>query len=182
MRHLANAAKHPRGFLLRTELYRVTEDFPNAQRYLDEARDELRRAIECIEPFGHAAEPWKTWDILCDLERAVGDADAAADARRKAVEAYLAYRRAGGENQEPSAQFYAATAHAIAEGKTDEARAELAQVLENPDLPAPAKALIPTLQAILDGSRDAALADNPDLDYDDAVEVRLLLETVADGA
>lgn len=42
--------------------------------------------------------------------------------------------------------------------------------------------LIPTLQAILDGSRDAALADNPDLEYDDAVEVRLLLETLADRA
>ncbi len=42
--------------------------------------------------------------------------------------------------------------------------------------------LIPTLQAILDGSRDAALADNPDLDYGDAVEVRLLLETLARGA
>ena len=73
----------------------------------------------------------------------------------------------------------AATAHAILEGNTDKARAELAQLLESPDLPVPAKVLIPTLQAILDGSRDPALADNPDLDYTDAVEVRLLLETVA---
>ena len=32
------------------------------------------------------------------------------------------------------------------------------------------------LQQILAGSRDAALADDPDLDYDDAVEVRLLIE------
>jgi hypothetical protein len=36
--------------------------------------------------------------------------------------------------------------------------------------------LIPTLQAILDGSRDPALANNPDLHYTDAVEVRLLLD------
>ncbi|MCZ6653650.1 MAG: hypothetical protein O7D91_11565 [Planctomycetota bacterium] len=42
--------------------------------------------------------------------------------------------------------------------------------------------LIPTLQAILDGSRDAALADNPDLGYDDAAEVRLLLDKLAGGA
>ncbi len=42
--------------------------------------------------------------------------------------------------------------------------------------------LIPSLQAILDGARDAAVADNPELDYDDAVEVRLLLEKLADRA
>ncbi len=145
------------------------------KRY-DEARDELRRAVKCKEPFGHAAEPWKTWAILCDLERAAGDAKAAAEARRKAVEAYLAYRRAGGENQNPGAKYCADTAHAIAEGKTDEARAELAQLLKRPDLPAWAKALVPALQAILDGSRAPTLANNPDLDFDDAVEVRLLLE------
>ncbi len=37
-------------------------------------------------------------------------------------------------------------------------------------------ALIPVLQAILDGSHDPALADHPDLAYDDAAEVLLLLE------
>ncbi len=136
------------------------------------------RSVECDKPFGHAAEPWTTWAILCDLERAVGDADAAADARHKAVEAYLAYRRAGGENQGPGAQLCAATARAIAEGKVDQARVELAQLLGGSDLPAWAKVLIPILQAILNGGRDPALADNPDLDYDDAVEVRLLLETL----
>ena len=34
----------------------------------------------------------------------------------------------------------------------------------------------------VNGSHDAALANNPELDYDDAVEVRLLLETLAGGA
>ncbi len=151
------------------------------ERY-DEARAELVRAVECNEPFGHAAVPWTTWNILCDLERAVDDADAAAVARRKAVDTYLAYRRAGGENQNPGAKYCAATARAIAEGKTDKTRAELAQLLQDPDLPAWAKVLIPGLQAILDGSRDPTLPDNPDLDYDDAAEVRLLLETLAGGA
>ncbi|MCP4590113.1 MAG: hypothetical protein GY842_05165 [bacterium] len=126
----------------------------------------------------YAARQRKTWGILCDLERAVGDADAATEARRKAVEAYLAYRRAGGENQNPSAQLYGATTQAIAKGQTDQARAQLAQPLEHPDPPAWAKALIPTLQAILKGDRNPALADNPDLDYDDAAEVRLLLEAL----
>ena len=41
------------------------------------------------------------------------------------------------------------------------------------------KLLIPTLQAILDSSRDPTLTDNPDLDYTAAVEVCLLLKPVA---
>ena len=36
-----------------------------------------------------------------------------------------------------------------------------------------------TLQRVLSGDRDAALADGPDLDYDDAAELRLLLEQLA---
>jgi tetratricopeptide (TPR) repeat protein len=38
-------------------------------RRYDDARQELQRAIECKEPYGHAAEPWKTWANLEDLER-----------------------------------------------------------------------------------------------------------------
>ncbi len=68
------------------------------QRY-DEARQELQRAIECKKPFGHAAEPWKTWALLHDLEQATGNAPAAADAWQQAVQCYLAYRRDGGESQ-----------------------------------------------------------------------------------
>jgi len=30
----------------------------------DEARQELRRALDCKRDYGHAAEPWKTWAIL----------------------------------------------------------------------------------------------------------------------
>ena len=69
-------------------------------------------------------------------------------------------------------------AHAIAEGKTDQLRTEFDQLLEHPDLPARARVLISTLQAILDGSRDPVPADNPDVYFTDAVEVRLLLYTL----
>jgi hypothetical protein len=48
--------------------------------------------------FGHAAEPWKTWDILAAIETDAGNLDAAAEARSKAIACYLAYRRDGGEN------------------------------------------------------------------------------------
>ncbi len=62
----------------------------------DEARREVERAIECKKPYGHAAEPWKAWAILHDLERAAGNPEAAARARQQAMEAFLAYRRDGG--------------------------------------------------------------------------------------
>jgi len=38
--------------------------------------------------------------------------------------------------------------------------------------------MIPKLQAILQGSRDPALATDPNLDYDDAAELLLLLEAL----
>jgi hypothetical protein len=47
-------------------------------RRLDEARQEIRRAIECDEPFGHAAEPWKAWAILAGIETDAGNPAAAA--------------------------------------------------------------------------------------------------------
>ncbi|MGH9841498.1 MAG: tetratricopeptide repeat protein, partial [Blastocatellia bacterium] len=53
------------------------------ERY-DEARAEIRRALECSRPFGHSASPWATWDILHDLERATGHTAAAAEARARA--------------------------------------------------------------------------------------------------
>ncbi len=64
---------------------------------LDEARQELERAIECKKAFGHAAEPWKTWDILYDLEQAANNPQAAQQARQQAIAAFLAYRRDGGK-------------------------------------------------------------------------------------
>ena len=125
---------------------------------------------------GLAADLWKSWGILYELEWSLGNVDAAAPARQKAVEAYLAYRRAGGESRTTGAQLCAATGQAIAEGRTDQARAELHQLLQRPDLPASVKSLIPALQAILDGSRDPALGEDPDLDYRDAAEILLLVE------
>jgi hypothetical protein len=41
--------------------------------------------------------------------------------------------------------------------------------------------MIPKLLAVLRGERDPALADDPELDFDDAVELQLLLEALAAG-
>jgi tetratricopeptide (TPR) repeat protein len=143
----------------------------------DEARQELRRAVECKEPYGHAAEPWRTWAILANLERATGQAEAAQAARRQAIEAYLAYRRAGGVSQSPQAQLFALVAQAIQEKAEERAVGQLNELLE-PGAPPYFTALIRQLQRILGGERDPALAEEPELDYGNAAELRLLLEAV----
>ncbi len=146
-------------------------------RRYDEARQELRRAIECKEPYGHAAEIWKTWSILEDLERATGQAEAAQAARRRAIAAYLAYRRAGGVSQSPQDQLFALVAQAIQEKAEERATQQLNELLEPGD-PPHFTALIRQLQRILGGERDPALAEEPELTAMNTVELRLLLEGV----
>lgn len=155
---------------------------------LNEARQALQRAIECDQPFGHVAEPWKTWDILHHLEQAAGHPQAAASARQKAIAAYLAYRRDGGEPQATGGQLAEATAQAIAQGQTTQLLQQLkqfnAQATTQADLSAEDRAyylqtLIPKLQAILQGARDPALPQDPNLYYADAAELTLLLDRLA---
>ena len=45
---------------------------------LDEARQEIRRAIECKAQFGHASQPWMSWGILAGIEKDAGNPDVAA--------------------------------------------------------------------------------------------------------
>jgi tetratricopeptide (TPR) repeat protein len=142
-----------------------------------EARRELLRAIECKQAYGHAAGPWKTWDLLHDLEQATGKRAAAAEARQRAIGAYLAYRCDGGQSYGWGAQACAAVSEAIGQGATTALAQRLAVVLAQTVDPRP-HALVSKLQAILAGSRDLALADDPELFYQDAVELRLLLESL----
>jgi len=81
------------------------------------ARRELKRAIECDKEYGHVAEPWKLWNNLHDLEPAENNPNAARDAKAKAVTAYLAYRRDGGENHEFDGKLCAAAESAIQQNK-----------------------------------------------------------------
>ncbi|HBL26449.1 MAG TPA: hypothetical protein DD490_06410, partial [Acidobacteria bacterium] len=146
-------------------------------RRYGEARQELRRAIECGEPYGHAAEPWKTWSILEKLERATGQAEAAQAARRRASEAYLAYRRAGGVSQSNQDGYFAGVAQAIQEKAEERAARELTELMEPGD-PPQFTALVRQLLRVLGGERDPALAEEPELYYRDAAELRLLVEAV----
>lgn len=145
------------------------------QRY-DEARTELLRAIECSKPYGHASEPWKTFDILYDLEQATGNSQAAAAARQQAMASFLAYRRAGGGNHERPAQICAAVDQAISSGQTTEMQQTLAQLASAKETSASNKLFFAKLQAILSGDRNPALIADPNLYYRDAVELQMLLE------
>jgi tetratricopeptide (TPR) repeat protein len=139
-----------------------------------EARAEILRAIELKAPFGHTALPWTTWSILADIERDLGNADAAADARQRAIDSYAAYRRAGGYALQRTGQLVEQVRVAIGNGSSPEA---IAQQLKPPDNPAAnVAAFYAAFRAMLAGGRDPALAANPALDYDDAVELTLLLE------
>ncbi len=141
-----------------------------------EARQEIQRAIQCKEPYGHAAIPWSSWNILCNLEQAEGNLGAAQQARQQAMALFLAYRRDGGENHESGGRVCSMVGQAIQQQQTEKIEQTLAQLANHPELSSSRKALITALQAILSGSRDPALAQQPDLYYMDAVELQLLLE------
>ena len=144
-----------------------------------EARQEIHRAIACNEPFGHAAEPWKTWAILAGIELADDQPAAAASARQKTIELFLVYRRDGGENHAFSGRLCAAVTEAMLTGNVQEAAGLLAALRSRPKLPAYVPPLLDALEAILDGRRDPSLAQHPDLEPTHAAEILLLLETLA---
>jgi tetratricopeptide (TPR) repeat protein len=146
---------------------------------LDEARQEIRRAIDCNAQFGHASEPWTSWSILDDIETDAGNTAAAAEAKGKAIACYLAYRREGGENHHPDGRLSLAVTQALRSDYPAQAATLLQQRAADPE----AEELLPfigALQAVVAGSRDPALADQPELDYTMAAEILLLIETLAE--
>lgn len=145
---------------------------------LGEARQEIRRAIECDAPFGHAAEPWKTWAILADIETDAGNPGAAAEAKAKAVAAYLAYRRDGGENHSGNGRLALDVTEALGSGGPDAAAEGLQQLAADARLPVGLRPFVQALQAVVAGRRDRSLADAPELHYTMSAEILLLIETL----
>jgi tetratricopeptide (TPR) repeat protein len=148
-------------------------------RRLDEARQEILRAIDCKAQFGHASEPWMSWAILADIETDSGNVAAAAKAKGKAIACYLAYRRDGGENHNPAGRISLAITQALRSDYPAQAANLLQQLAADPE----AAELLPfigALQAVVAGSRDPALADQPELDYTMAAEILLLIESLAE--
>jgi tetratricopeptide (TPR) repeat protein len=156
--------------------HNLARSFLKLQRF-GEARLSIRRAIECDEPFGHAAEPWKTWANLADIETAAGNSAAAADARHQAINAFLAYRRDGGQNPSGFGRLVSALRQDLGAGFSEAAASLLLQLSADPawaeHLP-----FLTALQAITAGSRDRSLAEDPALHYSAAAEVLLLIEAL----
>src|SRR4029453_14228396 len=124
-----------------------------------------------------AAEPWITWGLLAAIETDAGNPTATAEAKRKAIACYLAYRRDGGENYNTEGRISLAVTQSLLAGDAPTAASQLQQLAANPD----ATWLLPfirALQAIVAGSRDRTLADAPDLDYTMAAEILFLMETL----
>jgi tetratricopeptide (TPR) repeat protein len=142
----------------------------------DEARQELYRASECNLPESPTARNWAIRRGLRDVGQAIRNPEVADQARQQAIEKYLAYRRAGGENTNPGARLCVQIGQAIRAGDTSALAARLEQIAANPNVPTTGKLLIIKLQAILAGSRDPALAADPNLHYQYVVELQLLLE------
>ncbi|MCI5223039.1 MAG: tetratricopeptide repeat protein, partial [Candidatus Electrothrix sp. AR4] len=145
------------------------------KRY-DEARQEIMRAIECKSQFGHSAIPWTSFNILHQIETAEGNTAAAKAAWIKARDAYLAYRWQGGYAQTPGGELADQVIGAVQQDKTEEMVQALAQIAEADDTPDFLKVAAPKFLAVLNGSRDPALADDPALYYADAAEVLFLME------
>jgi tetratricopeptide (TPR) repeat protein len=142
---------------------------------LDEAWQAIERAIECKRPFGHAAEPWKTFAILHEIERAAGNPAAARAAWQQARAAYLAYRRDGGYAQ-GGGQFVADVVQWVQQGQSAEAAHLIAQVESADAAPQSLRKLATGVRLALGGQGDPSLADDPGLYYRDAAELLLFLE------
>lgn len=147
-------------------------------RRYDEARQEIRRAIECSTPFGHAAEPWKSFSVLAEIELEAGNPAAAAQAKREAIASYLAYRRDGGENHFVDGRISLAVTQSLLAGSATDAAGLLQRLAATPEGTGALRTFVHALQAVVAGSRDRALADAPELDCTMAAEILLLIETL----
>ena len=153
----------------------IADTLCKLKRY-DEARSEIMRAIECKSQFGHAAEPWKSFDILHDIETADGNQAAARAAWVTGPGCLPRLPAAGGYAQTPGGRLADQILGSFQQGESDEAIQFLTQAVQAEDTAGWLKASAPKLLAVLNGSRDPALADDPALDYDDAAEILFLIE------
>ncbi len=147
-------------------------------RRFAEARQEIRRATECNALFGHASEPWTTWNILYEIEAAEGNPVAATEAKFRAFECYLAYRRADGENHNGDGRLCFDVTQMLLADQPGAAASLLQQLSAQTNLPPRLRPFVQALQAIVAGSRDRTLADDPELNYRMAAEILVLLETL----
>lgn len=149
----------------------------------DEARQELYRASECNLPESQTARNWAIRRGMRDISQAVADLEIADQARYQAIQKYLAYRRAGGENTNPGVRLCVQIGDALRDGNQETIQAlvaKLEQTAASPNVPVAGKLLITKLRAILKGDRSTALIRDAELHYQYAAELQLLLEELAE--
>ncbi|MBK9138404.1 MAG: hypothetical protein IPM17_06520 [Verrucomicrobia bacterium] len=103
-------------------------------------------------------------------------AAAAQAARQQAIQAYLAYRRAGGVSESHRARRFERVLKAVQQNQPREASESLNQLAAYPGATPNAEALIAKLRSILAGDRNPALAANPAHHWLDAAELHRLPE------
>jgi tetratricopeptide (TPR) repeat protein len=145
-------------------------------KHYTRARKEIQRAIECKQPFIHAASPWQSFAILHKIETAASNPVAARTAWQKTRDSYLAYRQQGGYAQAGGGKLVDHVLGLLSQQRVDEVQSLFTELTNDPEFPISRKQLIQAMVAILNGSRDPALADDPALDYDDAAEVLFLID------
>ena len=111
----------------------------------------------------------------------VNNSAAAHAAKQQAILSYWAYRRDGGENMDRPElpQLCQSVLQAVRENSGAETLKDLSGLKDQSDLPDYLKPVIPKLIAICLGDRNPALADDPELDYNSAAELLLLLEALS---
>ena len=143
-----------------------------------EARKEILKAIACKKGMGHAAQLWKSYEIIYDLEKASQNPIAAQKAKEQARELYLSYRKDGGIARSGSGRLADQIWAFIQADEAHKGVEPLLDLLNNSQTPEYLQFLIPKLQAILSGSRDPNLAADQNLNYADQAELLFLLERI----
>ncbi len=141
----------------------------------DEARMEIKRAIECDSSFGHAAEPWVSFGVLYKLEIATNNVEAANEAWARAFEAYLNYRSDGGYGKTGTAKIGEMVVAGFESGDVDKVEAMLGQALTG-DMPEQTKYFIQKVSDVIKGERSLFMAKDTMLGFMDAVELYLMLQ------
>ncbi|HEX5965754.1 MAG TPA: tetratricopeptide repeat protein, partial [Pyrinomonadaceae bacterium] len=122
-------------------------DVARLLKQFDTARQEVVRAIDCGLQFPNTSRLWFSWGLLATIEMEAGNLDAAANAQRKAVECYIAYRRDGGKNESTEGVVsHDVTEHLLA-GDSAAAKSYLQENANDPELPSNARTFISALQA-----------------------------------
>ena len=147
-----------------------------SQNRLADAEQYAKRAIAIEETLDLSAEPWKTYSTLADIAHAKGNAQEAAQWRRKEQESYFAYP--GAAYQLPQwAPAFIQTIAAAAQGNTN-AQSEVEKILPQLEATKDWKTLVTPVRRILAGESDFEKL-RPELDRQDAYIVRRILAVLS---